>query len=69
MTKPQVTYMSRPGTTPTAETSTLAAVYKFVLGCHAKRNAASVTSTNGGDAMKKGSMNDDRARISIPEAD
>lgn len=59
-----ISYAPHPDATPEAELSALAGVYKFVLDCHARKNAAGVTSTNGDDA--KGSQSD-RARISIPE--
>ncbi len=50
MPDPVVAYVPRPDVTPEAEISALASVYKFVLDCHAKKNAAGVTSTNGDDA-------------------
>jgi hypothetical protein len=36
----RVIYTPRPDATPEAEVSALAAVYKFVLDCHAKKEAA-----------------------------
>ena len=59
MSSAHVSYSLRPDATPETELSALIAVYKFVL---AKKNAASVTSTDGDDA--KGSLND-RAKNSI----
>ena len=64
MDSPRIGYVPHSGTTPEGETSALAAVYRLILDCHArKENAAGVTSTNGDDA--KGSRND-RAKKSIP---
>jgi hypothetical protein len=40
MTSPRIIYTPRPDATPEAELSTLADVYKFVLDCHAKQEAA-----------------------------
>jgi hypothetical protein len=54
-TSPHITYRARDGATPEDELSVLASVYKFILDCRAKENAAGVTSTNGDDA--KGSKN------------
>jgi hypothetical protein len=54
--KTAITYTPRPDATPETEISALGNVYRFILDCHAKQNAAGVTSTNGDDA-KKGSKN------------
>ncbi len=35
-----ITYSTRPDATPETELSALAAVYRFVLDCHAKKEAA-----------------------------
>jgi hypothetical protein len=59
-TSPRITYRPRVGATPEDELSVLASVYRFILDCRAKENAAGVNSTNGADAMK-GSV-DDRAK-------
>jgi hypothetical protein len=40
MTSPRIIYTPRSDATPEAELSTLANVYKFVLDCHAKQEAA-----------------------------
>jgi hypothetical protein len=37
---PRITYVARPNATPETELSALVAVYKFVLDCHAKKEAA-----------------------------
>jgi len=59
-----IVYAQHEGISPQAELSALANVYKYILD-QAHRNAAGMTSTNGGDAMK-GSKND-RARVSTHE--
>jgi hypothetical protein len=38
--KPSVTYMPRPDATPEAEVNMLANIYRFILDCHAKKEAA-----------------------------
>jgi hypothetical protein len=38
--KPTIVYRPREDATPEAELKALAAVYKFVLGCHAKQEDA-----------------------------
>jgi hypothetical protein len=40
MTSPRITYAPRPDATLEAELSALANVYRFVLDCHAKKEAA-----------------------------
>jgi hypothetical protein len=50
---PRIAYAPRPDATPEGELNALANVYRYVLN----KNAAGMTSTNGGDAMK-GSRND-----------
>ena len=40
MDRPSITYALRTDTTQEAEISTLANVYRFVLDCHAKKEAA-----------------------------
>jgi hypothetical protein len=42
-----IIYIPRPDATQEAELNALASVYRFVLNCRAKKNAAGVTSTNG----------------------
>jgi hypothetical protein len=44
---PRITYVPRPDATQEAELNALASVYRFILDCRAKKNAAGVTSTNG----------------------
>jgi hypothetical protein len=38
--KPSIVYRPREEATPEAELKALAAIYKFVLGCHAKKEDA-----------------------------
>ena len=59
----RIVYKARADATPEAEWSTLATVYRFVLDCHAKKNAAGVTSTNGDDEIK--GSGDDLAKTII----
>jgi hypothetical protein len=40
MSEPRIFYTWRSDTTPESELSTLANVYRFVLDCHAKKEAA-----------------------------
>ena len=64
MSAPRVTYVPRPNSTQEEELNALASVYRLILDCRAKKNAAGVTSTNGDDA--KGSQHD-RARQKYTE--
>jgi hypothetical protein len=57
----RIVYRQRAGVTPEDELSVLASVYRFILDCREKENAAGVTSTNGDDA--KGSKHDRARRI------
>lgn len=41
MDKPAIAYGTRPDATPEAERSALANVYRFILDCHKKKEAAS----------------------------
>jgi hypothetical protein len=52
LTSSRLTYTPRPDTTPEAEISALASVYRFIIDSHANTNAAGVTSTNGDDAAR-----------------
>jgi hypothetical protein len=40
MGSPRITYVARPNATPETELSALATVYRFVLACNTKREAA-----------------------------
>ncbi len=62
MNSPRITYTSRPDATPEAELNVLANVYRFILGCHAKKK--------GGPAKtalddRKG-LEDDPATTRVP---
>jgi hypothetical protein len=64
MSRPTASYAQRLDNTPEAELSALASVYRFILDCHAKKNAASVDSANGDDV--KESKNESRRKDIIP---
>ena len=40
MSSPRIAYASRPDATPEGELHALCAVYRFILDCHAKKEAA-----------------------------
>jgi hypothetical protein len=61
---PRISYIPHPDATQEAELNALASVYRFILNCCAKQNAAGVTTTDGDDA--KGSQHD-RARQKYTE--
>ncbi len=63
MSNPRIIYRPRPDTTPESELNALAAVYRFILDCKAKKEAAPASRSD--DAMK-GSKHD-RATGIIPE--
>ena len=63
MPESSVICVPRINTTPVQARDIRARAWAFVFECHAKKNAAGMTSTNGDDA--KGSRND-RAKKSIP---
>jgi hypothetical protein len=58
-----ISYTPHFDTTPEAELSALTNVYRFILDCHAKKEAA--PDSRPDDAMK--GSKDDRARTIIPE--
>ena len=62
MTSAGVTYSPREDAPPESELDTLAAVYAFILQCHANKKAAG---TNGGEDDGKGA-NHVPAKASIP---
>jgi hypothetical protein len=65
MSNTRITYAPRaPDTTPAAERNALVSVYRFIIECHANRNAAGRTSINGAD--EKG-FKHDLARLIIPD--
>jgi hypothetical protein len=55
VSEPVVSYEPRPDTTPESELSTLAGVYKFVLDCHAKKEAAARSRPDDGTKVKEDS--------------
>ncbi len=46
MSKPTISYVPRPDATPEAELNVLANVYRFILDCHAKKEAAHPAAPN-----------------------
>jgi hypothetical protein len=50
--KVPITYTSRPDATPQAEISTLAAVYEFLLNCHAKKAGACPDDTDDTPSLR-----------------
>jgi hypothetical protein len=63
--EPTISYGPRPDATPTAELTTLANIYAFVLRC-GNKNAPGVTSTKGDDERGR-SRHDSLARSTIHE--
>jgi hypothetical protein len=63
MNSPHITYTRRSDATSEAEVAALGAIYKFVLDCHAKKEAAPESRPD--DA--KGSKNDRTATEIIPK--
>jgi hypothetical protein len=63
MGSPRITYVARPNATSETELSALVAVYKFVLDCHAKREAAPESRPDDAEGCK----NDRTATEIIPK--
>ncbi len=59
MDKPAITYAAHPDATSEAEISALANIYKFILDCRAKKEAAGPRQA-GNLEDEKGSMHDSR---------
>jgi hypothetical protein len=57
-------YIPRASVTAEQELDALASVYRFILDCQAKKNAAGTASTNGGDAKER-SKDDSSAKTRI----
>jgi hypothetical protein len=51
--RPRITYAPRPDATPEAELDALAAVYRFILDCRAKRLATESGSCDDAGIVKK----------------
>jgi hypothetical protein len=64
VSNPSITYAALQDATRETELAVLASIYRLALDS-ANRNAAGVTSTNGGDATK--GSDSDRARTIIQE--
>ncbi len=54
MSSPRIAYKARPDATPEGELNALAAVYKFVLDCRAKKKAAPATAPDDAKSEKEG---------------
>jgi hypothetical protein len=61
--KPTITYVPRADATSEAEVAALGAIYKFVLDCHAKKEAAPESRPDDAE----GSENDRTATEIIPK--
>jgi hypothetical protein len=61
VSEPRLTISPAPGITPEQARDARARAWAFIFQCHAKKNAAGVTSTNGDDAMKGPLTHEDRA--------
>ena len=60
MNEPSVAYAARPDASPTMEFSTLANIYKFVLDCHAKKEATRPGSPDDAKEIKNDSRHQHR---------
>ena len=57
MSEPAVSYKPRSDTTPESELATLAAVYRFIIDCHATRRPPK-SRPNDGTKVKEDSANE-----------
>ena len=55
MGSPRITYVAHPNATPETELSRLVAVYKFLLDCRAKKEAATSRVSRPQDAERRSS--------------
>ncbi len=62
LSNPRITYAPRSEATPESELSTLASIYRFILDCHAKKEAAP---ENRPDAGKE--INERSGKSRIPQ--
>jgi hypothetical protein len=56
--EPVISYEHRPDTTPKAELSALAAVYRFIIDSRARKEAAPESRPNDGTKVKEDSANE-----------
>jgi hypothetical protein len=63
MSAPRISYSPRPDATVETEEQVLAAVYRFILDCHAKKKAGGIST---GDDARKEIKNDSRATYILP---
>jgi hypothetical protein len=66
MTSARITYTPRPDATPEGELNALAACFRFILDCHAKKEADGPRQAVSPVSAKGGSENDSSAKGSIP---
>jgi hypothetical protein len=64
VSEPAVSYKPRSDTTPESELATLAAVYRFIIDCHAKREAAASPVSRPDDPERR--SDEIRAKTRIP---
>jgi hypothetical protein len=57
-----ITYAARPDATPEAESSAVAAVFKFALACQSRKEATSPGSPDDGTKVKEDSANENHSR-------
>ncbi len=65
MSNPRVIYTPRPDATPEGERVQLAAVYRIILDCHTKKNAAGHLPSPDGHNAEERFKNDSSAKLSI----
>lgn len=62
MTNLAITYAPRPDTTPETEISALGNVYRFILDCHAKKEAAPASRPDDAKEIKNVSRHNEYTR-------
>ncbi len=65
MSSSRITYTPRPDATPEGELNALAAVYRIILDCYAKKNAAGRLPSPDGHNAEERFKNDSSAETSI----
>ena len=62
MSEPAVSYKPRSDTTPESELATLAAVYRFIINCHARKEATPTSRPDDGTKVKEDSANEHHSK-------
>ncbi len=62
MSSPHITYATRPDSTPEGEMNALANVYRFILDCHAKKEAAPASRPDDAKEIKNVSRHNEYTR-------